>query len=146
MEHSRKHLKEAAKLILFLTALSFIKMVGHFFIGGFKVDSVPTGVPHELLMTVAIVMFVISLLLLLPQIYVGVKGIKIAKNPVPTKGHIVWTVILLVFAGLSIISIISSMFEAANVIENIFNILNQALYVLAYVIYIKYANEVLKGV
>ena len=42
-------------------------------------------------------------MLLLPKIYVGIKGLKIAKNPAPAKAHIVWGVIILVFNILNII-------------------------------------------
>ena len=93
-----------------------------------------------------IVMFVISMVLLLPQLYVGVRGMKIAKNPTSTKGHIVWAVILLIFSAFGIISTVSSIAEQVNILDNVITLFDHALDVIVYCMYIKYANRVLKGV
>ena len=145
MSNSRNHLKEASFLVLLFTAFSFIRMIIQVFVG-FEADPTQVGVSHEIIVVTMIVMFVVGLVLLLPQLYVGVKGMKIAKNPTSSKGHIVWAVILLVFSAFGIIATVSSIVEQVNVVDNVITLVNHALDVIVYCMYIKYANRVLKGI
>jgi uncharacterized membrane protein YhaH (DUF805 family) len=145
MSISRNHLKEASFLVLLFTAFSFIRMIIQLFVG-FEADPTQVGVSHEIIVATMIVMFVVGLILLLPQLYVGVKGMKIAKNPTSSKGHIVWAVILLVFTAFGVISTVSSIAEQINVIDNVITLVDHALDVIVYCMYIKYANRVLKGI
>ena len=146
MNNSRNHLKEASFLVLLFTAFSFIRMIIQIFVVGFEVDPAQVGASHEIVVVAMIITFVISLILLLPQLYVGVKGMKIAKNPTSSKGHIVWAVILLVFSAFGIVSTVSSIAEQINVIDNVITLVDHALDVIVYCMYIKYANRVLKGI
>ena len=145
MSNSRNHLKEASFLVLLFTAFSFIRMIIQLFVG-FEADPTQVGVSHEIIVVTMIVMFVVGLILLLPQLYVGVKGMKIAKNPTSAKGHIVWAVILLVFSAFGIISTVTSIAEQINVVDNVITLVDHALDVIVYCMYIKYANRVLKGI
>ena len=145
MSISRNHLKEASFLVLLFTAFSFIRMLIQVFVG-FEADPTQVGVSHEIIVVTMIVMFVVGLILLLPQLYVGVKGMKIAKNPTSSKGHIVWAVILLVFSAFGIISTVTSIAEQINVVDNVITLVDHALDVIVYCMYIKYANRVLKGI
>ena len=145
MSISRNHLKEASFLVLLFTAFSFIRMIIQVFVG-FEADPTQVGVSHEIIVVTMIVMFAVGLILLLPQLYVGVKGMKIAKNPTSSKGHIVWAVILLVFSAFGIIATVSSIVEQVNVVDNVITLVNHALDVIVYCMYIKYANRVLKGI
>jgi hypothetical protein len=113
---------------------------------GFEADPTQVGVSHEIIVVTMIVMFVVGLILLLPQLYVGVKGMKIAKNPTSSKGHIVWAVILLIFSAFGIIATVSSIAEQVNVVDNVITLVDHALDVIVYCMYIKYANRVLKGI
>ena len=145
MSNSRNHLKEASFLVLLFTAFSFIRIIIQLFVG-FEADPTQVGVSHEIIVATMIVVFVVGLILLLPQLYVGVKGMKIAKNPTSSKGHIVWAVILLVFSAFGIIATVSSIVEQVNVVDNVITLVNHALDVIVYCMYIKYANRVLKGI
>lgn len=145
MSISRNHLKEASFLVLLFTAFSFIRMIIQVFVG-FEADPTQVGVSHEIIVVTMIVMFAVGLILLLPQLYVGVKGMKIAKNPTSSKGHIVWAVILLVFSAFGIISTVTSIAEQINVVDNVITLVDHALDVIVYCMYIKYANRVLKGI
>ena len=146
MNNSRNHLKEASFLVLLFTAFSFTRMIIEFFVVGFEVDPTQVGVSHEIIVATMIVVFVVGLILLLPQLYVGVKGMKIAKNPTSSKGHIVWAVILLGFSAFGIISTVTSIAEQINVVDNVITLIDHALDVIVYCMYIKYANRVLKGI
>ena len=145
MSNSRNHLKEASFLVLLFTAFSFIRMIIQLFVG-FEADPTQVGVSHEIIVATMIVMLVVGMILLLPQLYVGVKGMKIAKNPTSSKGHIVWAVILLAFSAFGIIATVSSIAEQVNVVDNVITLVNHALDVIVYCMYIKYANRVLKGI
>ena len=145
MSISRNHLKEASFLVLLFTAFSFIRMLIQVFVG-FEADPTQVGISHEIIVATRIVMLVVGLILLLPQLYVGVKGMKIAKNPTSSKGHIVWAVILLVFSAFGIISTVTSIAEQINVVDNVITLVDHALDVIVYCMYIKYANRVLKGI
>ena len=145
MSISRNHLKEASFLVLLFTAFSFIRMIIQVFVG-FEADPTQVGVSHEIIVVTMIIMFVVGLILLLPQLYVGVKGMKIAKNPTSSKGHIVWAVILLVFSAFGIIFTVTSIAEQINVVDNVITLVDHALDVIVYCMYIKYANRVLKGI
>ena len=145
MSNSRNHLKEASFLVLLFTAFSFIRMIIQVFVG-FEADPTQVGISHEIIVATRIVMLVVGLILLLPQLYVGVKGMKIAKNPTSSKGHIVWAVILLVFSAFGIISTVTSIAEQINVVDNVITLVDHALDVIVYCMYIKYANRVLKGI
>lgn len=145
MSISRNHLKEASFLVLLFTAFSFIRMIIQLFVG-FEADPTQVGVSHEIIVVTMIIMFVVGLILLLPQLYVGVKGMKIAKNPTSSKGHIVWAVILLVFSAFGIIFTVTSIAEQINVVDNVITLVDHALDVIVYCMYIKYANRVLKGI
>ena len=146
MDNSRRHLKEASFLVLLFTAFSFIRMLIQLFVVGFDADAAQVDASHELVVAAMIVLFVISMILLLPQLYMGIKGLKIAKNPTSSKAHIVWAVILLVFSAFSIISTVSSITEHVNVLDNVITLVDHALDVIVYCMYIKYANRVLKGI
>ena len=135
-----------AFLVLLFTAFSFIRMLIQLFVVGFDAAAAQVDASHELVVAAMIVLFVISMILLLPQLYMGIKGLKIAKNPTSSKAHIVWAVILLVFSAFSIISTVSSITEHVNVLDNVITLVDHALDVIVYCMYIKYANRVLKGI
>ena len=146
MNSSRRHLREASFLVLLFTAFTLIRLAVRFFVVGFDVDPSQVSASREIIMIATIILFVINLLFLIPQTYVGIRGIKIAENPVSTKGHIVWAVILLSFAVFSIIHTSIGIAESEKLTDSIFVLADHTLDVIVYCMYIKYANQVLKGV
>ena len=87
---------------------------------------------------------VFSGILLLPQIYIGFKGLKVAHSPDSSKSHIIVAIILFAFAILSTISPITSIIRKEEVGENIRNLLSIAVELFLYFDYIKYARLVKK--
>lgn len=146
MENSRKQLKAYSFLVLLFAAFSLIKLTVELIVIGFDKETVALDVSPELVLAATIILFVISLILLLPQIYVGVRGLKIAKNPEAKKGHIVWAVILLAFSVFAIFTPISDIAANVNVVNNVVTLIDYALDIIVYCMYIKYANRVLKGI
>ena len=103
MEQTRRNLKLTSIAVLALAGFSFIQIVSELLFGEINNVAIPEGAPENILRITKIFLFSLSLLITLPNIYIGIKGLRIAKNPNPSKGHIVWGIILFVFASLSLI-------------------------------------------
>jgi hypothetical protein len=139
MEKNKKELKLLSIAILVLAALVVVKSILNVCINGIKVEPVE-GLSAEVVQVIAIIAFVLSFVVLLPQIYVGIKGIQIANGAKSGKAHIVWAVILAVFA---VIALISSFGGLAKFSFNaVLNVITPAIDVLLYVCYIIYARKV----
>ena len=109
MEKARKSLKEMSIVMLILAGLSFIKSCVFFIEAGLKLDS--AEYTEGALITGIVILCIFGLVLCIPEIYIGVRGIKISKNPVGTKGHIVWAIILAVISVLCVISSVSNIIQ-----------------------------------
>ena len=83
------------------------------------------------------------MLFLLPQIYVGVKGVRMAKNPNGSKGHIIWTCILFAFAVVNLISPLVGLVQGTGS-DNFGRVFSYLLEIAIYYDYIKYATAVSK--
>lgn len=124
MEKTRYNLKITSICILLVTAFRLVSNIFNFFNGGLEVtsDMIPEGYTKEMVYITLVVMGVISLLALLPSIYMGIKGLKIAKNPDTSKAHIVWAMILLVLTAISILSAIGEMAKSADLVMDILGV------------------------
>jgi uncharacterized membrane protein YhaH (DUF805 family) len=103
MEQTRKNLKLSSIAVLALAFFSLLQIVSELLYGDLNNAAIPEGAPENILLITKIFVFAVSLLLTLPNIYIGIKGLRIAKKPNSSKGHIVWAIILLAFASLSLI-------------------------------------------
>lgn len=154
MVNARKNLKQTSIVVLIFAALSLIKIALDAILGGLIVKIPEDQIPAEILqilpvgtiqmiVTVAgIVTFVFAILLLLPDIFLGLRGMKMADAPEKTKGHITWAKVLFVFAIITLISSFSSLSGNANIITKILAVLDPALSVGVYFMYIKAATAV----
>ena len=132
MENAKKQLKSFSILVLILAAFSLARTIIDLFL---KDSNVIT-----LVITV-----IVGCLVLLPQIFIGYRGMKVAKNPDSKKGFIVWSWILLVLAGIGVISSVVSLFNSASVLSSITSIADNVLDLVTYFAIIYYANIVQKG-
>ena len=137
MEKAKNQLKASSFVILFFVALSLVNVALQIFSGKLNV----TGM-NDIAKIVAIV---ISVLVLLPQVYVGVKGLKMAKAPDSSKAHIVWAAILMAFGVIALIDPISALANAQNVSNNIASLATTILEICIYVIFISSANTLRKS-
>lgn len=146
MEQSRKYLKTSAIVVLALAILSLIDILYELFFGelgmAFKSAEVTEQFTNDIILTTQIFIVVVSFLLLLPQIYIGLKGIKVANNPDYSRGHIVWGTILLVLTAIGLISPVLALFRGAMSFANIANICSQLVDVFILYEYVKYAKAV----
>ena len=98
MEQTQKSLKLSSIFVLLFAGLSMVEIVAELLFGEINSVVIPEGAPENILMITKIILLAVSLLFLLPQLYIGIKGLKIAKCPDSSKGHIIWAAILLTFS------------------------------------------------
>ena len=145
MDKSRKNLRDMSILVLAYTAITLIRLIVEAMFTNFNIRNLPDNVAEGFAMVLRVMLCVISFILLLPQIYMGVKGIKIAKKPDSSKGHIVWAIILTVFAVLSINTPVSNVMQGVNVGANLIELFGLAVDILLFVTYAVCAKRVLKA-
>ena len=132
-------------LVLAYTAITLIRLIVEAAFTNFNIRNLPDNVAEGFAMVLRVMLCVISFILLLPQIYIGVKGIKIAKKPDSSKGHIVWAIILTAFAVLSINTPVSNVMQGVNVGANLIELFGLAVDILLFVTYAVCAKRVLKA-
>ena len=145
MMNARKNLKWLSAVVLALAGLSFIRVIWDAFFTEINTAALPEGATEGLVLAAQIALCVVGIILLLPQIYVGVKGLKIAEKPDNSKAHIVWATILTVISVIGILSPVSDLLKGGNVADNVVAIIDMATDVAVYIAYITYAKQVLKA-
>ena len=132
-------------LVLAYTAITLIRLIVEAAFTNFNIRNLPDNVAEGFAMVLRVMLCVISFILLLPQIYIGVKGIKIAKKPDSSKGHLVWAIILAAFAVLSISTPVSNIMQGVNVGANLVELIGLSVDILLFVTYAVCAGRVLKA-
>ena len=145
MTESRKNLKIMSWLVLVFTVWTLVKAVVEVF-SGFNAETAPDGVSDGLVLVAKIVLIVFSVVLLLPQVYVGVKGLKLAKEPVPGKAHIIWAAILLAVTVLGTLPALVALVQSEGVKENWATLSTNLAEGLVFLEYIRKAREVAKEI
>ena len=143
MEQARKNLKISSMLVLLFVGLSLVQIVTELIFVELNAVPIPEGSPDNILLITKTFVIVIALILMLPKIYVGVKGLNVAKNPTASKGHIIVAVIIFVLSILSLIEPAMGILkqDGSGSISSLFNILLEAI---IYYEYIHYARIVAK--
>ena len=145
MEQKKKQLKSASILVLIFAGLSLVKIIAELILTDLNVTTIPEGLPENILLITKIVFAVISVLLLIPNVYIGIKGLKLASNPdSSTKAHIIWGIILLVLTVLSLVSPITDIMQKQNVSANISILLGGLLDAIVLFDYVKCAKALAK--
>ena len=140
----RKHLKWSSVAILAFVGFTLLELVAEIFLGELNNVAVPEGAPANVLLITKIILLCVSALFTLPGIYVGLKGLKIAKNPDSSKGHIVWAKILLAIAVLSLAAPVFGFISKADGVETLGGLFSILLEIVIYFDYIKHATAVAK--
>jgi len=144
MEEARKHLRITSFIVLLFAGLTLFRTVVALLFGELNSVQLPEGAPENTLLITKIILLVVSVLLLLPELYVGLKGLRIAKKPNASKGHIIWAGIILVFLVLGLIDPVVAILKYGIETENIISLFSIFLEVTIYYDYIKYARVVAK--
>ena len=151
MEQTRKNLKTSSIIVLALGGLSLLNILFELFFGQLNGElnnaAIPEGAPENIVLITKIFILVVSVLLLLPQAYIGIKGLRIAKKPDSSKGHIVWGIILIVFTATGLISPLLAFVQGnGNAFGNISELCSMVVDVVVLFEYVKYARAVRNGI
>ena len=142
MEQTKKNLKITAIVLLILAGLELLQTI---LVLAFGIAN-PGDVPENVFLITKVIAAVVAILLLLPQVYVGVRGLQLVKNPNPAaKAHIIWAIILLVVSALGLISSAVSFFQQGNGGGDLSTLLNRLVDVLVYIEFIKYSKDLQKA-
>ena len=142
MEQAKKHLKISSMLVLLFVGISLLEIATELMFGDINSAPIPDGAPDNILLITKTFVMVVALVLMLPKIYVGIKGLKIAKYPNTSKGHIIWAVIIFVFTLLGLVEPAMAILKQDSV--NISALFGVLLELAIYYDYIKYAKLVAK--
>ena len=144
MEQAKKHLKISSLIVLLFAGLSLLNIVVELLLGDINSAEIPEGAPVDILMITKIILLVVSVICLFPRVYVGMKGLRMAKNPDSSKGHIIWATIIFVLTLIGLVSPLFAVVKQENVSENVSSLLGILLDLAIYYDYIKYAKQVSK--
>ena len=132
-------------VVLIFAGLTFLNLVAELIFGDLNNAQVPEGSPDNVLLITKIVVAVISAIFLVPQTYVGIKGIRVAKNPDSSKAHIIIAITLFAVSVVGLISPIINIFKAESILNNISSLCSILVEAMIFLCYIYYAKEVAKG-
>lgn len=105
MEKRRNSLKILSIVILIFVAISLGRIITDACVNGFgNVGEVPEGVSETVAQVIVVIVWSLGIVFLLPQVYLGVKGIMVSKGQSEGRAHIIWAIILTVFSTFSVIS------------------------------------------
>ena len=140
----RKHLKWSSVAILAFAVFTLLELVSEILLGELNNVEIPEGAPSNVLLITKIILLCISVLFTLPSLYVGFKGLKMAKTPDNSKGHIVWAKILFVLAVLSLAAPVFGFINKADGVETFGGLFSILFEIVIYFDYIKHATAVAK--
>ena len=146
MEQARKRLKTSSIVVLILGGLTLLNILFEVFFGNLNDAVSPEGASATILLIVKILVLAVSLVLFLPQLYIGIKGLKMAKKPDSSKGHIVWGIILLVITAIGLIAPLRALIQGdGRAFANVSEFLSIAVDVMILFEYVRLARAVRKG-
>ena len=109
MGSPKKILKIYSFVMLGLAALTLASIILELRSGEINNAIIPDGAPENVLAIAKGVILVISLVFLLPQLYLGIKGLRVVENPDSSRGHITCSMVLLILSILALVTPIVSL-------------------------------------
>ena len=142
MEQTKKNLKTTSMLVLLFAALTLIRVIVSLIFDGFGSTE---GATDGAVLVANIIVLVVTVICLIPQVYIGLKGIKVANAPDSSKAHVIWAMILFVITVLSLISPVIGLIKKDTGSDNVGTLLSLLLEGIIYFEYVKYARDIAKG-
>ena len=139
MEKIRKSFKISSWVVLIFALLSLLRIIVAVALGEHNYAEIHADSPENILMITNVFLLVFSGLCLLPEIYVGIQGLRVAKNLKSSKGHIIWAVILLSFSALSLMGTLIAMVKEGGFSAHGSTLFSTLLELIVYFEYIQYA-------
>lgn len=140
MNNLSKRLKTEAFIVLILAAATLVTVVLELIFGDINSATVPEGSPANILMITKILLLSFTLVLLAPQIYVGVRGIMVANHPSRANAHIIVAMVVLVCVALSLVSTVFDVILNGGFGDSISTLLTSLLQLVVYLDYIRCAK------
>lgn len=109
---------------------------------GFDNTTVPEGSPENMIEITKIFVMVVAAVMVLPQIYVGIKGVRIARDPDSSGGHIFWAVVLFLLSLVRIVASVIDLVNSGGAGEGFSPIIDGIIEAFFYVEFITYARRV----
>lgn len=147
MENNKKSLKISSILILVLAAASLFRLLANL-IDGIKLapSDIPAGMDIDLVNAVIYVLAVMGFVMLLPQIYVGLKGLKVSHSPDSSRGYIIIATIMIAFTALAAVSPVTELIGGGDIRANVLELLDYLIDISIYASIIKYGNLIRRAV
>lgn len=149
---NRKNLHDYGLVLIILGILNLFTF-GSTIVSGLVDGSVKDAlatVDADILVAVKVVLGVIGGLmglLVFADVLIGVKALKVSKNPVSDKGYITAAKVFFVISVISVISAFLSFFDGnASIVDSIINFANAVLDSVVYFLFIKAAQAVRRDV
>lgn len=151
MGQTRKNLRTSSIVVLALAGLSLLNILFELFFGKLsrelKNAAIPEGAPDNIVLILQVFIVFVSILLLLPQVYIGIKGLKIANKPNSSRAHIIWGIILIVCTFFELGSPFIALIQGkGEVFGNVSEMCSIVVDIVVLFEYVKYAIYVRKGV
>jgi hypothetical protein len=145
MTESKKQLKIASFLVLILAAISTVDIALELCFGKINSVHIPDGAPENTLLIAKIIIGVVSAMILIPQFYVGIKGLRIVKNPTKSKAHIICAIVILGFIAWGLVENVLGIVSQSETGDYVGALLDHILEGIVYIDYVRYARAVAKG-
>ena len=149
---NRKNLHDYG-LVLIVIGILNLFMFGATIVAGLVDGSVTAGlatVEADMLGAVKFVLGIVAVLMVLlvgADVLLGIKALKVSKNPTKDKGYITAAKVFLVLSIISTISHVRVLMTGnAPTVDGILNVANSALNVCIYILFIKAANAVRENI
>ena len=142
MENSKRNLKISAIVVLIFTAFEVIQAILEIIFGEFSFADLSAGSYEYTMLIAKIVVFAVTFLSVIPRVYVGVKGLKVAKSPDGSKGHIIWAGILLAITVILLAYPIMGMINKDDESNNVGSLFALIVDITVYIEFIVYAQTV----
>ena len=145
---NRKNLHDYGLVLIVLSVLNlftFVFTVVTSFVDGTITEALAT-VDAEILLPVKVMLGIIGafmLLLVFADAFIGIKGMKVSKNPSADKGYIIAAKVFFVISVIAVVSAIFSLFDGNSpIVDTIINLVNSALDAVVYILFVKAAYAV----
>ena len=145
MEKSRRNLLTFSLFIIGLAVITVVEIAAELYLGGFNRVEIPEGAPDNILEITKNFILIFSIVMLLPQLYVGIKGVRVARNPDSSKGHIFWGSVIFILAVLGCVSSIIDWTNNGNPSECFSSLMECAFDAIIYCEFLVAARQVKNG-
>ena len=131
----------ASIIVILFAILTLVDIAAELFVVDGNFAGIDGMMQNVELITGSFVML-LSFIFLLPEFYVGFKGIKVARDPDSSKAHIFFAILIFIIAILNVISAIVAIISQVDIAGNGVYGIDNVFRAIVYFVYIKCAMDV----